>query len=165
MTFELFYHYLSLDIPHSDYSIITVPGTNRYLVVDFSNSMSLTCENKTLWHSLDLAEGIPQLYENTVELFLPHYLNLPKLGAISFNKGCYTGQEIIARMQHRGQLKQHLYRLDSETSYSPGEKIEKDGIKIGQCVDSALSQNGQVINLVIAKDDIAKKISPLIKPL
>jgi tRNA-modifying protein YgfZ len=152
-------------INHSDYSIISVPGVSRYLLIDFSNSMSFRCKSTTLWHNLDLAEGIPQLYENTVELFLPHYLNLPKLGAISFNKGCYTGQEIIARMQHRGQLKQQLYRLDSETPYSPGEKIEINGEKIGQCVDSAALENGHAINLVIVKDAIANKLSNIIKAL
>ena len=60
------------------------------------------------WHLADIQAGLPMIYANTSEKFLPHYINLPALGGVSFNKGCYTGQEIIARMQHRGTLKYHM---------------------------------------------------------
>lgn len=60
------------------------------------------------WHALDIQAGIPRLNATTSGLFLPHELRLPQLGTVSFNKGCYTGQEIIARMQYRGKLKTHL---------------------------------------------------------
>jgi len=62
------------------------------------------------WKLLEIQAGIPSIWAETQEKFLPHYLNLPQLGAVSFNKGCYVGQEIIARMQYRGNLKRGLYR-------------------------------------------------------
>jgi hypothetical protein len=63
--------------------------------------------------------GIPAIYPETSGKFLPHELNLHQLNAISFDKGCYTGQEIIARMHYRGKLKKHLYQAIVNTSAAP----------------------------------------------
>ncbi len=71
------------------------------------------------WRYFDLSQGIPQIYPETSALFLPHELNLHQLGGLSWDKGCYTGQEIIARMHYRGKLKNHLYRAHIQTSASP----------------------------------------------
>lgn len=60
------------------------------------------------WQQLKIQQGIPTIYPETCEKFLPHELNLPAFNAVSFNKGCYTGQEIIARMHYRGKLKTEL---------------------------------------------------------
>jgi tRNA-modifying protein YgfZ len=60
---------------------------------------------------LDLiTNGVPVIYPQTSGLFLPHEINLQEFNALDFNKGCYTGQEIIARMQFRGKVKNRLYR-------------------------------------------------------
>ncbi len=55
-----------------------------------------------------LDNGVAMIYPETSGVFLPHEINLPQLNGVSFNKGCYTGQEIIARMQYRGKLKNQL---------------------------------------------------------
>lgn len=75
------------------------------------------------WHIRHINAGIPTLCAQTSEKFLPHELALPALSAVSFNKGCFTGQEIIARMQYRGQSKKILTPLclDQQSSYAPGE--------------------------------------------
>lgn len=106
-------------------------------------------------HHDDVLNGIPRLYPATVGEFLPHYLNLVPLKAVSFKKGCYTGQEIIARMQHRGNIKQHLYPLKLDTAVTPGEKIKIDNKVIGTCVDYTIV-DGQYITLAIMKDDVAE---------
>lgn len=62
------------------------------------------------WTALDVAAGLPQVYPETLETFVPQMLNLDRLGGISFNKGCYPGQEIVARMHYLGRLKQRMYR-------------------------------------------------------
>jgi hypothetical protein len=59
---------------------------------------------------LDIRAGIPMIYPATVDEILPHHANLSILEGISYNKGCYLGQEIIARMQYRGKVKKHMYR-------------------------------------------------------
>jgi hypothetical protein len=61
-----------------------------------------------------LENGVAMIYPETSGLFLPHEINLPQLGGVSFTKGCYTGQEIIARMQYRGKLKTQLSLATSE---------------------------------------------------
>lgn len=66
----------------------------------------------------DVQKGIPTLFPETSEKFLPHDINLPALNAVSFDKGCFTGQEIIARMHYRGTLKKHMYSM-SFTGKSP----------------------------------------------
>ena len=63
------------------------------------------------WRLSDIRAGLPQIYLATREIFVAQMLNLDRLGGISFSKGCYTGQEIIARTQHLGRIKRRLYRL------------------------------------------------------
>jgi tRNA-modifying protein YgfZ len=63
------------------------------------------------WRLADIRAGLPQIYAVTSEAFVAQMLNLDLLDAISFTKGCYTGQEIIARTQHLGRIKRRLFRL------------------------------------------------------
>lgn len=62
------------------------------------------------WTWFDILAGLPQVYAATREQFVPQMLNLDRIGGVSFDKGCYPGQEIVARLHHRGGLKQRLYR-------------------------------------------------------
>ena len=64
------------------------------------------------WRGADIEAGLPQVYAATREAFIPQMLNLDLLDAISFSKGCYTGQEIVARTQHLGRIKRRLFRVD-----------------------------------------------------
>jgi len=81
--------------------------------------------DQAAWELADIHEQIPFIYPETSGLFLPHDLNLDKLNAIHFDKGCYTGQEIIARMHYRGKRKNHLSyaRIASERSPQLGADI------------------------------------------
>jgi tRNA-modifying protein YgfZ len=63
------------------------------------------------WRLADIRAGLPQIYLATREAFVAQMLNLDLLDGISFTKGCYTGQEIVARTQHLGRIKRRLYRL------------------------------------------------------
>lgn len=107
---------------------ISLPfGKNRFLIIQ-AKTPDVT--NITEWKQLDIAEGIPQVYPETSSTFLPHDINLDQLNAISLNKGCYTGQEIIARMQYRGKLKKRMYRvrMPQNSTLSVGATV--DGITI-----------------------------------
>lgn len=66
--------------------------------------------SQSQWALNRVQNGLAQVNKSTVESFIPQMLNLGQTGAISFNKGCYTGQEIVARMQYLGKLKRHMYR-------------------------------------------------------
>lgn len=91
------------------------------------------------WQCIQNLNGIPELYGTTQEQFILQYLNLQHLKAVSFNKGCYTGQEIIARMKFLGKLKKKTFLLRSNTQQTatPGETIfDSNGKKCGELVTS-----------------------------
>ncbi|WP_065615196.1 YgfZ/GcvT domain-containing protein [Pseudomonas moraviensis] len=71
------------------------------------------------WLLGQIRAGIGQVMPSTRELFIPQMLNLQAVGGVSFKKGCYTGQEIVARMQYLGKLKRRLYRLRLDTAELP----------------------------------------------
>jgi folate-binding protein YgfZ len=70
-----------------------------------------TPAERDAWRLLDIADGMPQVYATTSEEFVAQMLNLDALGAIAFDKGCYTGQEVIARAHYRGRVKRRLQRF------------------------------------------------------
>lgn len=88
------------------------------------------------WRAALIAAGIPTIAEETSEKFTPHMLNLDLLGAISFTKGCYTGQEVVARTEHLGKAKRRLvhYRLESGSA-SIGDKLAHNDQDAGEIVD------------------------------
>jgi len=101
------------------------------------------------WKLLDVQAGIPTLYPQTVEMFVPQMVNLQMLDGISFNKGCYTGQEVIARVQHLGSLKRRLYRAEVVTSISPqpGDQLYSESSDSNQGA-------GNVVEACSSKNDV-----------
>jgi folate-binding protein YgfZ len=78
------------------------------------------------------------LDSTSVEEYIPQMLNLQEFGGISFNKGCYLGQEIVARMQYRGRLKRKLHRGQTTQPVKPGDPIiSATGSTLGKIVASA----------------------------
>jgi len=75
------------------------------------------------WLACDIAEGLPQVYAATSEAFVAQMLNLDVTGGIALDKGCYTGQEIIARAHYRGQVKRRMQRFvcESPGTLTPGQ--------------------------------------------
>ncbi|MDO9103948.1 MAG: folate-binding protein [Methylovulum sp.] len=71
------------------------------------------------WRYLDIIAGLPWLTTATSEAFIPQMLNLDKLGGISFTKGCYTGQEIIARTHYLGKAKRAMFLAECQTPEMP----------------------------------------------
>lgn len=93
------------------------------------------------WHFEDVHAALPRVYPATREQFLPQALNLDALGGISFEKGCYVGQEIIARLHFRGTVKRRM-RLFSlppaaATVAAPGAAVLREGEAVGKIVDAA----------------------------
>ncbi|RON53316.1 folate-binding protein YgfZ [Pseudomonas frederiksbergensis] len=93
------------------------------------------------WLLGQVRAGIGQVMPSTRELFIPQMLNLQAVGGVSFKKGCYTGQEIVARMQYLGKLKRRLYRLQLDASDlpEPGTQLfaPSHGSSIGEVVIAA----------------------------
>jgi folate-binding protein YgfZ len=94
------------------------------------------------WHLAELEAGLVWLDSTSIEEYIPQMLNLDALGGISFKKGCYLGQEIVARMQYRGQLKRKLHRgqvsIEASEKVQPGTPIlSATGSTAGKVVASA----------------------------
>ena len=77
------------------------------------------------WDWLDIRAGIPVVGPATQEAFVPQMANLDLIGGVSFTKGCYPGQEIVARMHYRGTLKQRMYlaNVGGTQLPQPGDKL------------------------------------------
>jgi folate-binding protein YgfZ len=80
------------------------------------------------WNEIKMKAGIADIHADTSGVFTPHALNYHNIGnAVSFSKGCYTGQEVVARMQYLGQLKRQLYLFTSEeiipTTLASGDSL------------------------------------------
>ena len=87
----------------------------RALVVQPRDSITVLAgteaAEEALWHAAAVAAAEPQVFAATSEEFVAQMLNLDVLGAIAFEKGCYTGQEVIARAHYRGRVKRRLQRF------------------------------------------------------
>jgi len=97
------------------------------------------------WQLLEIEAGVPTIYPATQDHFVAQMCNLDALGGISFDKGCYTGQEVIARVHYRGAVKRHMMeqRLPGAVP-EPGAKTE-----FGEIVDAAPHPDGGALALVV----------------
>lgn len=112
------------------------------------------------WH--DIMAGLPSVLPATSDAFVPQMANLDLLGAINFDKGCYTGQEIVARVHYRGRLKQRMYRahvLDTDVP-APGDPVfapDLPGQATGTVVSAAPApEDGCDLLAVIHCESVAK---------
>ncbi len=116
-----------------DVSVLKLP-VERYLLVAHTSAAS-TLESallkheaaspETLWSQWDIAAGIPSVVAATQEQFVPQTVNFDAIGAVSFDKGCYPGQEIVARAHYLGKVKQRMVRARIEATEPPcaGDKL------------------------------------------
>lgn len=113
--------------PQHDNSFLYISSAEQALVfcTELLAQQDIALVNGNAWLGLDIQAGIPWLDKATTEDFIPQMLNLDKLGAISFDKGCYTGQEIIARTHYLGKNKRAMYQAScvTEVSIAPGCEI------------------------------------------
>jgi len=117
---------------------------------------SVLAMSANAWLALDIRAGMPWLFSATSEEFVPQMLNLDKLNAISFEKGCYTGQEIVARTHYLGKNKRTMYLASCITKLPilPGCSIntqENPDNLLGTVILSAPSSNSTLL-LVVLKD-------------
>lgn len=76
------------------------------------------------WHWLEIQSGLPIIDARTQEEFVPQMINFDKIGGVSFHKGCYPGQEVVARTQYLGKVKRHLYRVHAATPLQSGTTLQ-----------------------------------------
>jgi tRNA-modifying protein YgfZ len=125
-------------LPESDYAVaaaggdtyvVRLPGvTPRYQLLapaDAIDGLRTTWADTAVsadaaaWRWHDIAAGVPEIAPETVEMFVPQMLNLDLIQGVNFEKGCYPGQEIVARVHYRGRIKERMFRAHADTATPP----------------------------------------------
>jgi len=122
----------------TDRHVVAAPGAALRAITGLSLTRSLPgIEDE--WWAADIAAGLPQVFRASSEQFVPQMLNLDLLDGISFTKGCYTGQEIVARTQHLGRIKRRTfrYRVAGGPPLVPLASLHLEGSKVAEVVMSA----------------------------
>lgn len=141
------------DLPQ-EFMQTTVTSTGQWLKID-DNRFELWTKDPlepeaslSNWQAAELKAGVIWVDAQTTEEYIPQMFNLHNIDGISFDKGCYLGQEIVARMQYRGELKKrlHLAALEVSENVAVGSKVlSSDGKNLGNVV----AQSGALVSVVI----------------
>lgn len=116
-----------------------------------------------LWSLLDIRAGIPSITAETTEAFVPQMANMQLIDGVSFTKGCYTGQEVVARMQYLGKLKRRMYLAEvvSPTPPRPGDELfstlSDSAQGAGKVVNAAKSGDNRYELLAVIEIDAAEQ--------
>lgn len=142
-------------IHHTDASLIRL-GADRLQIVATAPHASALWQKLSgnarpvgspCWDWLNIRAGIPVIQLQTQEAFVPQMANLDLIGGVNFKKGCYPGQEIVARMQYLGKLKRRMYlaHVDSDVAPHAGDELfsaEMEGQTCGTVVDAQATADG-----------------------
>lgn len=146
-----------------------LPGASGLLEYQSEQSPAAVMpERSTDWLRQAARDGLPELFDSSREAFILQHLNLQDWNAVSFSKGCYTGQEIIARMKYLGKLKKKMWVLEGDFDWpqhtlpAPGSTLyAEDGSKAGQLVQiQGDSQSGWIAQAV-CDASLAETAQPL----
>ena len=130
--------------PPSPIPAIALPGTAQWLVAashDIASTTAVALQDD--WKTAELQQGIVWLCPGTSGQFLPQMLGFDQLGAVNFRKGCYPGQEIVARTHYMGKVKRHPRVLNVSATLSPQAL---DSIQIsggGETYEAVVVDSGQ----------------------
>lgn len=113
---------IRLDHPHTRYLCMLTPPA----AAELEDVLAENMVEPQWWEQLDIMAGIATIYASTASEFVPQMMNLQMLDAINFNKGCYMGQEVVARTKYLGKNKRAAFILYSDqiSECQPGETLE-----------------------------------------
>lgn len=138
---------LGLATPGADLAVTQASGAlairiqaQRYLLLAPAEASAALKANAAAadWILAEIRAGRPQVVQATQDQFVPQMVNLELTGGVDFQKGCYPGQEVVARTQYRGQLKRRMVRLRAPAALRPGQDLFSD--------DAAGQPSGTVVN-------------------
>ena len=174
-------------IPDSLTPVITINNTSlvyiagslkRYILIDSPEAVeALLSEfaaplfNQQVWKMIEITEGFPILSGSAISNYVPQMFNLQAIGGISFTKGCYLGQETVARMQYLGKNKRALYTLEAKvedsTSLTAEDTVEKqlgeNWRKAGDILASYLADDGRLYIQAVLNSDSDEETSLRLK--
>jgi folate-binding protein YgfZ len=116
-------------IEYKDFTIVRVAGVvPRFEIYGLLEAMKklwqaldvhATPVGADVWELLNIRAGIPVITASTIDAFVPQMANMQMVNGVSFTKGCYPGQEIVARMHYLGKLKRRMYRVGFDAQEAP----------------------------------------------
>jgi folate-binding protein YgfZ len=109
-------------------------------------------EGQAIDEAILVENGYPWIGKAQSEQFTPHMLNLDLLDAISLEKGCYTGQEIVARTHYKGATKRRMLRFEASEPVAEGDKVQFDGRDVGDVLNVAGTELLAVVPIDKADD-------------
>ncbi len=135
------------------FSALRMPGEAGWLLAGELPPQQVADDPDAMaaWERAELEAGIPEVYPETSGEFVAQMLNLDKIGAVSFTKGCYPGQEIVARAHHLGRVKRRaqVFRLPG-TPPAPGAALEEPA---GTVVRAVECDGESLVMAVVAQPD------------
>jgi folate-binding protein YgfZ len=143
-------------------ALATIEGMPQHYVEERGDCLALGCGSHGLklaaqgddqWRLPQMRAGWPWLVDGTAGELLPAWLDLGRLGATALDKGCYPGQEIVARMHYRGGSKRHLQRLRLSHVQEPGSVLQVDGQSAIRLLD-VVAVDGAAEALAVVHDDL-----------
>ncbi len=152
-------------VHHAGLSVIRLHGEARYLLRVSAEKLAQTwaaliaggalAAGENAWQLRQISAGEAQVLAASSELFQPQELNLQLLNGVSYNKGCYTGQEIVARLYFRGKLKQHAqrYQAQGQELPAPGSPVFYGEKHVGDVVLAAQRTSDTLELLAIARPE------------
>lgn len=136
-------------------TLVKFPGISpRYLICSQVKLDHKTItQNDWAWKLISISSGYASIYTQTMGTVTPHMLNLPLLGAVSFDKGCYVGQEIVARTHYLGKSKRHLCQANilANVEIEPGELVFSGEQEAGIVMDSIIVHSTTLLLAVLAE--------------
>lgn len=122
-------HCRLLCVDRADKHLLLTPGERPEALREVTRNRSADLTDPSCeWELAEIRDGIPVVVPETSEEFVPQMLNLDQLGGIAFDKGCYTGQEVVARTHYLGSIKRRMrrFRLCSPQAPNPGDRLITD---------------------------------------
>jgi tRNA-modifying protein YgfZ len=134
----------------------------RYLVLGPAESVRALREaavpalgSAPAWWILEILSGVPVIHRATSEIYLPQMLNLEALGGLSFQKGCYPGQEVIARLKYRGEIKRRMFLASVQLDDRTGDGVPTAGQPLFQRLRDGSHKAGDVLAAGRHRDGVA----------
>ena len=127
---------------HDGITVVQLPE-QRFLKI-VPREQAVMADGSNAWNRLDIAAGVALITPATQEEFVPQMVNLDLIGALSYSKGCYPGQEIVARTHFLGKLKQRMYRASVCAEASSGDRL--------YCAELGDQAGGMIVTAASADD-------------
>jgi folate-binding protein YgfZ len=172
-------NFLKLEAPEKDYQVsfndsllcMNIPSVNtRYLIignetlsehVNQLDSGVINVYSNSYWQWQDIMAGVPNITSATQEAFVPQMANMELIDGVSFSKGCYPGQEIVARLHYIGNANRRMFRIetDADSEINIGDEIYSEGSEqpVGKFLSVIKQSENSYTGLAVLRVEAANK--------